>query len=218
MQVLIQAGHVHSFDKGYWDRHWHDVADAPPDRHTHPNPYVARAVDGVTPGTALDAGCGSGTEAVWLAAQGWQVTGADISGRALATAAERAHAESVDERVTWIEADLTTWQPQQRWDLVMTNYAHPAMPQLAFYQRIAEWVRLGGSLLIVGHRHDPSSGAHRHEVDPPDEATVDLAAITALLGSDSWRVDIAEEHTRPLPASRGHAALHDVVVLATRVA
>ena len=44
----------------------------------------------LTPGTALDAGCGAGAEAIWLAAAGWQVTAADISSQSLARAAERA--------------------------------------------------------------------------------------------------------------------------------
>jgi hypothetical protein len=39
-----------------------------------------------------------------------------------------------------MEADLTTWEPDGQFDLVVTTFAHPAMPQLAFYERIAEWV------------------------------------------------------------------------------
>ena len=42
------------------------------------------------PGTALDAGCGEGAEATWLASRGWDVTAADISAEALARAAARA--------------------------------------------------------------------------------------------------------------------------------
>ena len=35
------------------------------------------------PGRALDVGCGSGMHAVWLAQQGWEVTGIDFTDRAL---------------------------------------------------------------------------------------------------------------------------------------
>ena len=51
----------------------------------------------------------------------------------------------------WVEADLGVWDPGTRFDLVTTHYAHPAMPQLDFYERIAGWVAPGGTLLVVGH-------------------------------------------------------------------
>ena len=72
--------------------------------------------------------------------------------------------------MTWVEADLTSWEPERRFDLVTTHYAHPAMPQLAFDERISEWVAPGGTLLIIGHLHDPASTGHGHH--PPAEATV----------------------------------------------
>ena len=101
------------------------------------------------PGTALDAGCGEGAEALWLASRGWHVTAADIAAEALARAASRAAAQTpASGLVRWVEADLTTWAPETQFDLVTTNYAHPAMPQLAFYQRIAEWVAPGGTLCL----------------------------------------------------------------------
>lgn len=209
---------THSFDKDYWEQHWAQAPGTTGDLSTDPSPYVLEAVLGLRPASALDAGCGNGTDAIWLAGRGWHATGADISGRALATAAERARRASVDTRVEWVETDLTAWEPEARWDLVMTNYAHPALPQLAFYARIAEWVAPGGTLLIVGHRHDESMDGHRHEAAPPEEATVTASAVTALLSPAVWRIDAAEEHVRSLPGSAPRPALHDVVVRATRVA
>jgi SAM-dependent methyltransferase len=194
---------THGFDKDYWEQHWHQARRSGPT----PNPYLAREVGDLAPGTALDAGCGAGAEARWLAARGWQVTAADISAEALArAAAEPAAAEPAAGAVRWVEADLTVWDPGTRYDLVTTHYAHPAMPHLAFYDRIAGWVAPGGTLLIVGHR----PGQHHH----PAEATVTLADITAGLDAGEWIVTAAE-HTRPVP---GHAdPLRDVVVRATRV-
>ena len=40
-----------------------------------------------------------------------------------------------------------------QFDLVTTNHAHPAMPQLAFNDRISTGVAPGGTLLIVAHLH-----------------------------------------------------------------
>ncbi|NEE04654.1 class I SAM-dependent methyltransferase [Phytoactinopolyspora halotolerans] len=209
---------THAFDKDYWDEHWQRRdTDGPGSMSGNPpNPYLARETGELLPGTALDAGCGAGAEAIWLASSGWQVTAVDISAQALARAAQRAAADGVGDRVQWIEADLSAWNPDTRFDLVTTHYAHPAMPQLEFYDRIAAWVAPGGTLLIVGHLHahapEPGHGPH-----PPAEASVTAAAITARLDDAVWKVVTAEEATRTLAGPGGHAvSLHDVVVRAAR--
>jgi 2-polyprenyl-3-methyl-5-hydroxy-6-metoxy-1,4-benzoquinol methylase len=176
-----------------------------------PHPYLAREIGGLPPGTALDAGCGAGAEAIWLASHGWQVTAADIAPEALALAAERVPDGDVAERLQWVAADLTVWLPDRQFDLVTTHYAHPAMPQLAFYQRIATWVAPAGTLLIVGHLHTSEAAGHGHH--PAAEASVTLADITAGLDPAQWVIATAEENHRPVKTS---ALLHDVVVRATR--
>ena len=202
---------THGFDKDYWDQHWQQAHGGSRGEH----PYLARETGSLVPGTALDAGCGAGAEAIWLAAHGWQVTGADIAADALARAAEHAAHSEVSERVRWIEADLTVWDPGPRFDLVTTHYAHPAMPQLAFYDRISGWVAPGGTLLIVGHLHTPGATGHGHH--PPAEASVTLADITAGLDGARWEIVTAEEHLRTVTGTGGHAnPLHDVVVRAAR--
>lgn len=44
----------------------------------------------LSPGRALDVGCGEGADSLWLAQQGWRVTGVDIAQSALSKT--RAHA------------------------------------------------------------------------------------------------------------------------------
>ncbi len=225
---------THSFDNEYWDQIWQG------DRATSmgtspPNPHLMQEVSDLAPGTALDAGCGAGAEAIWLAARGWQVTAADIAAAALDRAAERATASGVAERVQWVQADLSVWHPDARYDLVTTHYAHPAMPQLEFYDRIASWVAPGGTLLIVGHLHHDGAGgdghsnhdatggdrhghAHGHGGDqPPASASATAAAITARLDPVGWKVVTAQESHRTLSDHGDHeVTLHDVVVRATR--
>lgn len=58
----------------------------------NPNPQLVAEVSALTPGTALDVGCGEGGDVIWLAQQGWRVTGADFSANGLARAA--GHAET----------------------------------------------------------------------------------------------------------------------------
>ena len=203
-------------DKGYWETHWQQARAHGAEGAVDPNPYLERELRGLVPGSALDAGCGEGAEAIWLAAAGWRVTAADISAAALARAADRASsAGSAAEGVHWIEADLSAWQPGRLFDLVATHYAHPAMPQLAFYERLAGWVAPGGTLLIVGHLDTGATSGHGH--GPPGSASVTAAAITAGLDADQWVVVTADEPVRSLASRAGSATeLHDVVVHARR--
>ena len=213
----------HDFDKPYWDKHWQgrDAGSTTRDANP-PHPYLLQEVDDLAPGTALEAGCGEGAEAIWLAQSGWQVTAADIAEEPLARAATRAITEGVGEdQIRWLQADLSTWHPEERFDLVTTHYAHPAMPQLDFYDRISHWVAPGGTLLIVGHLHH-DHGGHHHDVpdenQPPAEATATAARITARLDPTTWDVVTADEHSRTLNApGGGEVTLHDVVVRAVRM-
>ena len=230
---------THSFEKDYWERHWEQAQDPASDMsdQSGPNPHLKRNIGGLKPGTALDAGCGTGADAIWLADHGWRVTAADISGTALEAAAERAAAASVAAGVTWLETDLTTWLPTGRFDLVTTSYAHPAIPQLDFYQRISDWVAPGGTLLIIGHLNEPASAdhddghqqghphghAHAHVVDagaqPPSAATATLADITGRLDPAIWRIASAEERTRTVTGPEGHLhPMRDAILRATRYA
>ena len=234
---------THGFDKDYWESHWRELRQSKPTlagvRDLAPNPYLAQEVGQLKTGTALDAGCGEGAEAVWLAARGWQVTAVDISGEVLGRATDLAAASGLPtDRLRWVEADLSSWEPEDRFDLVMTHYAHPAMPQLAFYQRISGWVAPGGTLLIVGHLHKPGTDAthqhqhqqphaHQHEqphtqhqhapapgAAPPEKASATAAGITAVLNPGVWDVVTAVETTRTVAGRE--LPLHDVVVRAVR--
>lgn len=59
----------------------------------------------LTPGRALDIGCGTGTQAVYLAQHGWQVAGVDVVERALDRARRRAEHAGVT--VRWVAGDVT---------------------------------------------------------------------------------------------------------------
>lgn len=53
--------------------------------------HMLEAFD-IAPGTALDLGCGTGTNAVWLCQRGFSVTGVDVSATAVQAAQRRAEA------------------------------------------------------------------------------------------------------------------------------
>ena len=214
----------HSFDDDYWDEVWSgDKALAM--STSPPNPHLQAEVGDLTPGTAIDVGCGADAEAIWFATRGWQVTGTDVARAALAIGRERAARAGVADQVQWVQADVSTWTPETAYDLVTTHYAHARIPQLDLYRRIASWVAPAGTLLVVGHLHpDQHSGGHGHghgdgdgDDQPPAEASATATAITALLDPASWDVVTAEESQRDTAGPEGRQrTIHDVVVRATR--
>lgn len=127
------------FDARYWREHW-SAANAEATTSVPVNPYLPIETENLPVGTALDAGCGTGAEAVWLAEREWKVTGADISHRALALAREREALASPAHPIEWLDTDLAQWQPERTWNLVVSNYAHASIGQRALYQRLASWV------------------------------------------------------------------------------
>lgn len=202
------------FDRAYWERHWGVVAPAgSPDVPAHP--YLATETAHLSPGTALDAGCGAGAEALWLAARGWLVTAADISATALSAARARARATKAGRGIEWVETDLSRWQPRRTWDLVVTSYAHPEGGQLPFYRRIGSWVASAGTLLIVAHL---PAGAHGDRREHPDGSSAGVPEIIAALDAPGWRVEAAYEHSRTAGPRNSPVLLRDVVVRALRTA
>src|SRR5215207_9026059 len=119
----------------------------------NPNPQLVAEAAGLTPGTALDVGCGEGGDVIWLARQGWTVTGADFSANGLARAARHAEEAGVADRVDWWQVDARTFAAGGRsYDLVTSHFLHPpdgGMVEVT--ARLAEAVAPGGHLLVVGH-------------------------------------------------------------------
>ena len=85
-----------------WDASYHD-GPAPWDTG-QPQPAVVRlAAEGGFAGAVLDAGCGTGENALYLASLGWPVLGVDVAETALAIAREKARDRGI--RVDFAAAD-----------------------------------------------------------------------------------------------------------------
>jgi cyclopropane fatty-acyl-phospholipid synthase-like methyltransferase len=68
-------------------------------------PELLRFIDTHPPGHSLDIGCGTGTNAITLAENSWQVTGIDFSSQAIARARRKARGK--DLAVEFIQGDVT---------------------------------------------------------------------------------------------------------------
>jgi ubiquinone/menaquinone biosynthesis C-methylase UbiE len=102
---------------------------------------------------ALDLGCGDGVQASYLAKQGWQVTGVDISATIIDIATATARREQVD--CEFIVADaLALSLPRNSFDLVYDRgcFHHIGVAHYDAYKRmVRELLRDGGRLLLVCH-------------------------------------------------------------------
>jgi SAM-dependent methyltransferase len=200
-----------AFGARWWERHYQELD---PTATGRVSPYLTDCLDHAAPGTALDAGCGTGADASWLAAQGWDVTAVDVS----ATAIDRARVlaagspPDVPARITWVVADLTDWDPAQRFDLVISQYVHPDQPFDRFVQRLGDLVADGGQLLIVGHEHaDALSSA-----GAPRDASINAATTAEVLDRDQWTVETAGTRSRDVAHEGGTVRLVDTIVRARK--
>jgi SAM-dependent methyltransferase len=140
------------------------------------------------PGTVLDIGAGSGRDAGWFAAQGYDVVAVEPSTR-MRSEAERLHP---DPRIRWINdqlPDLTVVGPLAiSFDVVMLSavwqHVRPSQRDRAF-RKIAALVRSGG-LLAITLRSGPSPP--RSEMHP-----VSLDEIDRLARNHGFAVDKVEQ-------------------------
>lgn len=174
-----------------------------------PNRFLVDQLAGAVPGSALDVGCGEGRNAVWLATEGWTVTGVDFSPVAIDKA--RRLASSAGVNVDWLVADVTEWEPPAAYDLVLVFYLHLAPEALRSALRsAADAVSTGGTLLIVGHaRRNLTEGYGGPQV--PD-VLYDADDLVSAIGT----LDVirAGEVERPVEVE-GRTAI-DVLVRAQR--
>ena len=177
-----------------------------------PNGRLVAEVADLTPGRALDVGCGEGADAIWLARRGWTVTAIDISDLALCRAREAA--ELAGAAVEWVCGDaLQTPFPARSFDLVSLQY--PALPKAAgkrAVRTLLDTVCPGGLLLAVYHDLDDEHREHMKSrgVDPADYVGAD--DLGRLLG-DNFTVElhVVEPRIDPPP---GTPHIADVVLRA----
>ena len=183
------------------------------------NPQLEAEVRSLTPGRALDVGCGEGADTVWLAGRGWSVTALDFAHAALEKTAAHAAEAGVGDRVATRAIDIRDWQPgEERWDLVSSQFMHlPAGGMVELTRRLGSAVAPGGTLLIVGHHPDDVATGLRHG----DRSFLFTPAeLTPVLTDGDWQVEVCEARPRTVthPGSGDEVTVQDSVLRARRLA
>ncbi|MCM6775193.1 class I SAM-dependent methyltransferase [Nocardia sp. CDC159] len=173
----------------------------------NPNAWLVAIAGELTPGAALDLGCGEGGDAVWLAEHGWTVTAVDITEIALdrlrALAAER----GVGERIRTERRDLVAEFPTGAFDLVSAQFLQSPVefPRARVLRRAAEALAPGGLLLIVDHGAMPPWSRHpENHVDFPSPREV-YEELT--LDETVWGAELLEQRERSATGPDGESAV-----------
>jgi SAM-dependent methyltransferase len=145
----------------------------------------------LTAGRALDVGCGTGLQAVYLAERGWRVTGVDAVERALARARRRARMAGVE--VRWVAGDLARLASlglEGGFDLVHDRGCfHDLSPAVrAGYARgVSELAAPGATLLLLAFAHRRGGigpGASEQEIRRRFAPAWELLSVQSDSGPD----------------------------------
>lgn len=179
-----------------------------------PNQFLVAEVVGLRPGRAVDLGCGEGRNSIWLAEQGWEVTGIDFSRVGLAKAERFAELWGVG--VTWIESAVEDWTPQGGFDLVAMLYLQLPQPaRSAALKAAASAVAPGGTLVIVAHDLDNLARGFGGPQDP--DVLYRVSDVTETAVNAGLTVRRAEQAVRTVDTDTGPRDAVDTVVTAQRL-
>lgn len=157
-----------------------------PEFRTEPNRLLVESVAGLKPGRALDVGMGQGRNALFLARQGWQVTGFDVSAVGIAKARQAASALGLHLHTVHTSDEEFDFG-KESWDLIAILYA---IEKRSVF-RVHEALKPGG-LVVVEAAHREASGGE-WEFESNELLTIfrgfKILKYEELLGSYDWAPD-----------------------------
>ena len=160
----------------FWNEIWADIEDC----GSGSDEILVDQIECLTPGRALDVGCGTGSNAVWLAKHGWQVRAVDYSVVAIEKGKRLVAEEGVN--VEFAVADASTHEPQGHYDLITCFYIQMVPPQRAnMLAKVSKALAPGGTLLFVSHdKSGPPSGwsvEDLRSLTTPEEIVAELSEL-----------------------------------------
>jgi SAM-dependent methyltransferase len=191
----------------YWDQRYREKERMWSGRV---NRRLSEVVSTLTPGEALDLGCGEGADAQWLAQQGWRVVAVDVSATALERAVQDARAAGLGDQIDFQRHDLSETFPEGNFDLVSAQFLHTpiALDRDRVLRQAAAAVRAGGVLLIVDHGSTPPWAWDLGNHHSHDHALPSMEQVLAGLQLDPqrWQTIRAEAVDREAIGPEGQVA------------
>ncbi|MES3037314.1 MAG: methyltransferase domain-containing protein [Bdellovibrionota bacterium] len=121
-----------------------------------PLPYLTEMLPRLQKGKTLDIGSGSGSNSVYLATKGFEVTALDISESAIA--AGRSLALETGVSVEFKEADLDFFMlGLMTYDTIIMTFFKPSVPR--YYNELVRGLKQGGTLLVHSYMTDEQTEA-----------------------------------------------------------
>jgi 2-polyprenyl-3-methyl-5-hydroxy-6-metoxy-1,4-benzoquinol methylase len=134
----------------YYDRVYARPVTGDPVRdgfNSAPSAFLIGATENLKPGTALDAGMGQGRNSVYLAQQGWDVTGFDISQKALD--ASQRNAVKAGIHIKTVKSSYSKFDfGKEKWDLIVLIFAWAPVSDPDFVTRLHTSLRRGGKIVF----------------------------------------------------------------------
>ena len=128
---------------------WYILRKPPWDTGVSP-PELMVFIENHARGSALDLGCGTGTNVITLAKHGWAATGVDFAPRAVRMARQKAHTAQVD--ATFRVDDVTRLDSlNDPYDLILDIGCFHSLPQSgrpAYIQNIKRLLAPNGTYLL----------------------------------------------------------------------
>jgi SAM-dependent methyltransferase len=150
---------------------------------------LVEGAEALASGRALDLGCGTGTDSIYLAQHGWDVTGVDMVPEALAIARRNALAKGVDP--DFIQGDVTRLRDvvQGTFDLVLDFGCFHTLPpdqRPVYVDCVSAVAAPGATLLLYGFARPPRLA--------PIQAGISLDEVRERF-TGGWAIERAEETT-----------------------
>jgi SAM-dependent methyltransferase len=156
-------------ETGGWQVLFNNIYSSPtPGFNTQPNALLVAAVEGRTPGRALDVSAGQGRNAVFLAIKGWDVMAVDISDEGLKIATRNADRAGAKLRTALQGHDAFDYGVAA-WDLMVMTYAPVPLTDAHYVKRIGDALRSGGLIVVESFASDATAPGRRPvDIDPAD--------------------------------------------------
>lgn len=191
-------------DSASWDLRYREAGRLWGDA---PNLFVADRLAHHAPGRGVDLAAGAGRNAIWLAEEGWEMTAVDFSEVAVARGRERS------ERVRFVVADVTRWEPDTGVDLVLIAYLHLHPGRMeTVVRRAPGWLTDGGELFMVGHDRSNLERGH----GGPQEADLLWSVDVFLTWVEGLTLIEAGVVRRPVETDSGVVFARDALIRVRR--